>query len=94
MNITIKIERNSETYQVQTNLMVIVLWERRYKKRASDLSLGVAMEDLSYMAYEASKMAGVTVPVSLDEFIRSITSLEIVENEPANPTEPAPTDGN
>jgi hypothetical protein len=94
MNITIRVTRNDQTYDVQTNLMVVVLWERKYKKRASDLAAGVAMEDLSYMAYEASKIAGVIVPASLDEFIRSCSSLEVVENEPANPTEPAPTDGN
>jgi hypothetical protein len=52
MNITIRVTRNDGVYEVHTNLMVVVLWERKYKMRASDLANGVAMEHLAYMAYE------------------------------------------
>lgn len=94
MNITIRVTRNGETYDVNTSLMVTVLWERKYKARASDLAQGVSMETLAYMSYEASKIAGITVPVSLDDYIRSVENLEVVDSEPANPTQPAPTAGN
>jgi hypothetical protein len=89
MNLTIRVTRNGDTYDVTTNLMVTVLWERKYKARASDLATGVSMETLAYMAYEASKMNGVTVPVAFDDFVRSVTNLEVVDNENANPTQPA-----
>lgn len=89
MNLTIRVTRNGETYDVTTNLMVTVLWERKYKSRASDLATGVSMETLAYMAYEASKMNGVTVPVAFDDFVRSVENLEVVDNETANPTQPA-----
>ena len=94
MNLTLRVTRNGETYDVQTNLMVTVLWERKFKARASDLATGVSMEALAYMAYEASKMAGIVVPVSLDDFIKSVSNLEVVDNEPANPTQPAVIAGN
>ncbi len=94
MNLTIRVTRHGETYDVTTNLMVTVLWERKYKARASDLANGVSMETLAYMSYEASKMAAIVVPVSFDDYIRSIDNLEVVDSEPANPTQPAVTAGN
>ena len=94
MNLTIRVTRNAETYDVTTNLFVTVLWERKYKARASDLSTGVSMEALAYMAYEASKMNSITVPVAFDDFLRSVENLEVVDNEPANPTPAAVTAAN
>ena len=94
MNLTLRVTRNGETYDVTTNLMVTVLWERKFKARASDLATGVSMEALAYMAFEASKMTSIVVPVAFDDFLRSVENLEVVDNEPANPTQPAVTAGN
>jgi len=94
MNLTLRVTRNGETYDVTTNLMVTVLWERKFKARASDLATGVSMEALAYMAFEASKMNSITVPVAFDDFLKSVENLEVVDNEPANPTQPAVTAGN
>jgi hypothetical protein len=94
MNLTIRVSRNGETYDVTTNLFVTVLWERKYKARASDLATGVSMETLAFMAYEASRMNGITVPVVFDDFVKSVENLEVVDNEPGNPTQPAVTAGN
>jgi hypothetical protein len=94
MNLTLRVTRNGETYDVTTNLMVTVLWERKFKTRASDLATGVSMEALAYMAFEASKMNSIVVPVAFDDFLRSVENLEVVDNEPANPTQPAVTAGN
>jgi hypothetical protein len=74
--------------------MVTVLWERKFKARASDLATGVSMEALAYMAFEASKMNSIVTPVAFDDFLRSVENLEVVDNEPANPTQPAVTAGN
>lgn len=93
MNLTLRVTRNGETYDVTTNLMVTVLWERKFKARASDLATGVSMEALAYMAFEASKMNAIVVPVAFDDFLRSVENLEVVDNEPANPTQPAVTAG-
>lgn len=87
MKLTLKIDQGNGEYQVETNLYVIVTWERKYKRKASDIqTAGIGMEDLAFMAYEASKQAGVTVPAMLDDFIKRLVTLEVVEGEPATPT--------
>jgi hypothetical protein len=89
MQLRLKVQRqNEEAYEVTTNLAVIVAWERRFKRRASDLGSGVGMEDLAFMAYEASQRSGVIVPATLDAFINSIENLEVVDSEPATFTVP------
>ena len=87
MKLTLKVDQGHGEYQVETNLYVIVTWERKYKRKASDIqTAGIGMEDLAFMAYEASKQAGVTVPAMLDDFIKRLVTLEVVEGEPATPT--------
>jgi hypothetical protein len=89
MQLRLKVQRqNEDAYEVVTNLAVIVAWERRFKRRASDLGSGVGMEDLAFMAYEASQRSGVIVPASLDAFINTIENLEVVDSEPATFTVP------
>jgi hypothetical protein len=89
MQLRLKVQRqNEDSYEVTTNLAVIVAWERRFKRRASDLGSGVGMEDLAFMAYEASQRSGIIVPASLDAFINTIENLEVVDSEPATFTVP------
>ena len=89
MQLRLKVQRqNEDAYEVTTNLAVIVAWERRFKRRASDLGSGVGMEDLAFMAYEASQRSGIIVPATLDAFINSIENLEVVDSEPATFTVP------
>lgn len=94
MQLTLNYTYNGETREVKTNLFVIVAWERRFKRKASDLAQGIGIEDLCYLAFEASKAAGHTVPANLDDFIKRLDNLEIVGDEPENPTQAAPTDDN
>jgi hypothetical protein len=78
---------------VKTNLMVIVNWERKYKRKASQLADGIGMEDLAFMAHEAAKVSGVDgVPLMLDDFIKQLVSLDVIDQEDTNPTEAALTD--
>jgi hypothetical protein len=69
-----------------------VAWERKYRRKASDLAQGIGMEDLAYLAYEASKRNKIVVPAEFDKFIDKLITLEVVSEEPENPTEPAPID--
>ena len=93
MKLTLSVKLNdSDTYQVVTNLFVIIAWERKFKRRSSDLANGIGMEDLAYMAYEASKQQGVPVPISFDEFIKKLEDLEVVETASAVPTREASGD--
>ncbi len=90
MKLTLSVRlTDGETYRVITNLFVIISWERKFKRRASDLSNGIGMEDLAYMAYEASKQQGHPVSVSFDEFVKKLEDLEVVETETAVPTQEA-----
>ena len=92
MKLTIRVDLGEGPVDVETNLFITVLWERKYKRKASDLAQGVGAEDLAFMAYEALKLAKVTVPLQLDDFIKKIVSLEVVETSSANPTQEAPSD--
>lgn len=95
MQLRLKVQRaNEDAYEVNTSLAVIVAWERRFKRRASDLSTGIGMEDLAFMAYEATQRAGIIVPSTLDAFINSIELLEVVDSEAASFTAPAQSGDN
>ena len=83
MQFTLKITFEDKTETVTTNMMTIVMWERKYKRKASQISEGIGIEDLAYMAYESSRSQGIVVPALLDDYIRSIKNLEVVEqNDP------------
>lgn len=92
MQLKLLVDIGEGPYQVQTNLYVIVQWERKYKRRSSTIGeQGISIEDIAFMAYESSKVAGITVPVVLDDFIKRLITLEVVENDPINPTQAEPT---
>ena len=92
MKITLKVEQqDGQTYQVTTNLFSIVALERKFKIRASDLASGVAMEHLAFLAFEGAKQNGVTVPAVFDDYIKKLVSVDVVNEETANPTEEAVT---
>jgi len=94
MKLTLKVETAESAYTVTTSLFNVIEWERRTKRKASDLAAGVGYEDLAFLAYAASKSNNITVNVVFDEFIKSLVNLEVVESESETFTEAAPTDGN
>jgi hypothetical protein len=94
MKLTLRVDTGDGVYEVTTNLAIIVAWERKYRRKASDLAQGIGMEDLAFMAFEASKRNNVVVPVEFDKFVEKLVTLEVVSEEPENPTDPAPTDTN
>lgn len=87
MKLTLKIDIGNGPYTVTTNLGTIVAWERKFKRKASDMATAIGAEDLAFLAWEASKQAGLTVPATLDDFIRRCEDIpEVVETEDARPT--------
>jgi hypothetical protein len=70
-----------------------VQWERKYKRKSSSIAdQGISIEDLAFLAFESAKLAGVSgLPVALDDFIKRLVTLEVVDNDPANPTQAEPT---
>ena len=90
MQLTLKVTPNEgDAYEVVTNLFTIVALERRFKVRASDLANGIAMEHLAFLAYEAAKSSGVTVPAVFDDYIKRLQAVEVVGTGSENPTEAA-----
>lgn len=92
MKLSLRVDIGDGPVVVETNLYITVLWERKFKRKASDLANGIGAEDLAFMAHEAMKAAKVQCPLMLDDFIKKIVVLEVVDQESANPTPEAPTD--
>ena len=78
MQLTLKVELPDNTYTVTTNLYVVVAWERKFKRKASDMANGIGIEDLAYLEF--------------DNFIKQLVNIEVVEQEQPSFTEAAPTD--
>lgn len=78
---------------VETNVATIVKWERLMKRKMQSLVEGGA-EDLCFLAYEATRQAGIVVPSTLDLFIEQLDSMpEILEVDSGNPTLPVAPEG-
>jgi hypothetical protein len=93
MNLTLRYDLGTGPVEVSTNLYVLVAWERRFKRKASDLAAGIGIEDLAFMSWEASKQKQIVVPAEFDTFIKKLVgSIEIVSEETDVPFDPAPTD--
>jgi hypothetical protein len=85
MKLTLKVETTDTAYEVVTNLYVIVMWERKYKRKASEMASGIGVEDLAFMAYEASKLNKIVVPSEFDTFVKSLVNIEVLTTEAPNP---------
>ena len=88
------IPKDGEAWEVETDLSVIVAWERKLKSKAADLAKGIGMEDLAFLAYEAAKGHKITVPAVFDDFVKKIRRIEALETEQTRPTNEALSDGN
>jgi hypothetical protein len=93
MNLTLAVDMGEGPVNVQTNLFVMVQYERKYKRKASEMASGIGFEDLLFLAYESCKIHGITVPAVFDDFIKRAVSIEVIsEDTDANPTPGLPTD--
>lgn len=95
MKLTIKVtQTDGQTFEVKTNLFVIVAWERKFKRKSADLGAGnIGHEDLLFMAYEAAKLNNIPIPLAFDDFIRKVDDIDVL-SESANPTDADSTDDN
>jgi hypothetical protein len=80
-------QTDGNAFEVTTNLYVIIAWERKFKRKSSELGAGqIGHEDLLFMAYEAAKLNNVPVPMTFDDFIKRCEDIDVI-SEPVNPTE-------
>ena len=89
MQLTLKVNQGEGDYEVSTNLYTIVLWERRFKKYFNELVKDIAMEHIAYLAYEASRLAGIVIPGEFDTFLKRLTVCEFVLQDDELPTQAA-----
>ena len=96
MKLTLQVtEVGGNTYEVTTSLPVIIAWERKYKRKASELASGtIGLEDMCFWAYESAKRCSIPVPLSLDGYIDKIEAVDVVENDAVVPTSAEHTAGN
>jgi hypothetical protein len=93
MKLTLAVDMGEGPVHVETNLFVIVQYERKYKRKASEMATSIGYEDLLFLAYESCKVHGVTVPAVFDDFIKRAVSIEVVDQDnDENPTPGLPTD--
>ena len=83
---------DGDPYEVETNLFVIVAWERKFKKQASNLANGIGAEDLAFFAFESARSAGITPPLAFDEFIKKTKAIDVVSEDAPSFTEAAVSD--
>jgi hypothetical protein len=88
MKLTLNVTTTDDRYEVTTTFANIIEWERKTKRQASDLARGIGYDDLAFLAWAASKTAGITVPLMYDDFVKKIVDLDVTSNEPQNPTPP------
>ena len=82
MQLRLKATFNDGTInEVVTNLSTVVAWERKYKRKASEMAQGIGVEDLAFLCYEATRASGTTVPGTLDQFITSLNSIDVLETQ-------------
>ena len=91
MKLKLQVTEQDGVYTVETNLFVIIAWERKFKRKVSDLSNGIGMEDLAFMAYECCKQQSIPVPMVFDEYIKKLVNIDVLEDEDVNPTQEAVT---
>ena len=83
MTLEVKFNDGRDPITVETTLFATVLWERKYKRKASELGTSIGLEDLGYLAYEASKLSGIVVPAAFDDYLKSLAScFPVVVDDP------------
>lgn len=86
MQLTLRYTRQGETHEVTTSIGVIIAWEQKFKAKAPQLAQAVGVEDLAFLAFEASKRAKIVVPADFQRFADDLENIEVVDTETANPT--------
>jgi hypothetical protein len=82
MKIQLKITTlDAEVTNVTAIVPDFVAWERHSKRKISDLSNGIGMEDLAFLAHSVLKRSGENVK-PFDGWINSIELIEVDDQDP------------
>lgn len=96
MKLTLEVtEVGGNVYEVTTSLPVVIAWERKFKRKASELANGnIGLEDMVFWAYESAKRCNIPVPLTLDAYIDRVDGIEVKDTDAAGPTHAEATAGN
>ena len=83
MEIEIKYSTADGEFSVKTSMLEIVQMERHFNVAISALASGVSMDQICYLAWRASQSAGLKPAGRYDDFLKTITAIEVVANDEA-----------
>ena len=73
------------TETITTTIATVAAWERKFKRRVSDLQGGIGVDDLMYMTWHQLNVNR-REPRDYDTWLASVEDFNVVETAPANPT--------
>lgn len=92
MQLRIRYDRGAGPVEVVALPWHVMLLERRYKTKASQFATaGLGLDEIAYLAYEATKTSGDPVPARFDDWAQELRTLDVIGDE-ADPTNPVPSD--
>lgn len=96
MKLTIKVSYRTPaadvvTDEVTTSIATIAAWERKFKRRISDLQAGIGVDDLMYLAWHRINQLKKD-PRDYDTWLESVESFDVLEVAQTNPTDQIPSD--
>jgi len=91
MEIHIEVDIGDGPVQLTAGLWPLVQWERKFNTKSSQLADKIGLEDLAYLAYEASKQDKIVVPATFDDYCKRIKHIRLVTAQ-ADPTQAAASD--
>lgn len=91
MKLTIKVSYATPaaemvTEQITTTIATVAAWERKFKRRVSDLQGGIGIDDLMFMCWH-QLTANKRESRDYDTWLSVVDSFDVVESANANPTE-------
>lgn len=97
MKLTIKVSYRTPaaeqvTDTVTTTIATVAAWERKFKRRVSDLQGGIGVDDLMFMAWHqltVHKREG----RDYDSWLNSVEEFDVLEVAQTNPTAATASDG-
>ncbi len=98
MKLTIKVSFKTPaaelvTEQVTTTIGTVAAWERKFKRRISDLQTGIGIDDLMFMAWHQLTI-NKRESRDYDTWLDSVDLFDVVEVAQPNPTVATASEGN
>jgi hypothetical protein len=78
---------------VTTTIATVAAWERKTKRRVSDLQGGIGIDDLMFMAWHVLNTQK-REPRDYDAWLESVDDFNVLEVAQANPTPATASDAN